>query len=102
MCAYCWLPGRLLSIQLFISTFIPRIYLALPGMWKSTHPGCLRVFNVKPKRSVGFTCFVALQPDRITVRLSNGARIIESSHTSQRSETMIERTVLLHQDDDML
>ena len=45
---------------------------------------------------------VRLVPDRLAGRQRDRPRIAEAAHAAQRAEVVVERAVLLHQDDDVL
>ncbi len=45
---------------------------------------------------------VALAPDRAAIAQEHRARIAEAAHAAQHAEVVVERTVFLHQDDDVL
>src|SRR5262249_9212179 len=81
---------------------VPGIYLVGPGMWKRTYPGCFRIFYIEAEGRISFPRCIALQPYGIIVRKPDGPGIIESAYALQGSETMIERAVFLHEDNDML
>src|SRR6185437_15591533 len=78
------------------------IVLVGPTVGKRSHPGRFRIFNIEAKRSVCLPRGVRLQPDRVLIRKRNRSWIVESPDSSQCSEAVVERTVLLHENHDVL
>jgi hypothetical protein len=60
------------------------------------------LFDVEPKGNVLFSGRVRLDPNRVAIGKLNRAGIVEAAHTLQRSECMIERAILLHQNHNVL
>lgn len=64
------------------------------------------VLGIRVKATVLIAvCFdggYGLIPDRLTVGLELGAGIIESANSAERAEVVVEGTILLHEDDDVL
>jgi hypothetical protein len=85
------------------------VFAIVPGAM-GRGPVVGKVFKeLQPERSSGrmkgqsiTAVGIGLIKDRIAGRQSNGSRIGKAAHTIQRTEVMIERPVLLHQDDDVL
>ena len=71
-------------------------------MRQATQPGRVRVLDIEPKRNVTLTAPIGLHPDWITVGKRDGPRVIKAAHSLQRAKGVIERPILLHQDDDVL
>ncbi len=54
------------------------------------------------KRRVGLTRSVGLQPNGLAIRESDSPGIVEAADAAQSAKDVIERAILLHQDDDVL
>ncbi len=83
-------------------TIIAGIHLILPAMGKGSHPGSFGIFNIEPERAISLFRHIGLPPYRFAVGQLNCTGIVESSHTLKGSIAMIERTIFLHQDHNML
>ena len=85
-----------------VPAVIARERLVDPAVRQAADPRRLCVLDVQAERRVGFARGIRLEPDRIAVRQRDRARIVEAAHAAQRAVAVIERAVLLHEDDDML
>ena len=101
-------PGRIVMISrlcnkpFVVIAAVFRIVLIGPRMRERSKPSRVRSLRIKPKRTIRFAGLIRLQPDRILVRQSDGPRIIEAAYSAQRAKGVVERAILLHQNDHVL
>src|SRR6185312_5837735 len=81
---------------------VPGVDLAVADVGDGTHPRNFGVLNVETPRGEGVAGCAGLEEDRVAVRLANGARVVEAANPLQGPESMVEGSVLLHKDDDVL
>ncbi len=94
--------GVLRNQPAVVAAIVPGIDLVGPGMRQRTHPGRLRVLDIQPEGNEAIAILVRLGPHGVSVGQRDRVRVIESAHAAERAKRMVERPVLLHQDDDVL
>jgi len=81
---------------------VPGVDLAVARVGDGTHPGDFGVLDVETPGSVGVAgALLGLEEARVAVGLAHGAGVVEAAHALQRSESVVEGAVLLHEDDDV-
>ena len=101
--ARTFLMARSLGIQPTVMiAMVAGVGLVRPRMRQRSQPGSFRAFEIQPEGGISFARGIGLQPHRFLIRQSNGAWIVESANAAQGSEGVIERAILLHQNDNVL
>src|SRR6187402_279646 len=96
------IPGAFGFKPTVVMSLVPRIHLAVSGVRNRAHPCNTRVLNIQTPRSDGLAGSVGLYEDGVTVGLPDRTRIVEATYALQAPKRMIEGTVLLHQDHNVL
>lgn len=71
-------------------------------MREVAHPGGACVFYVEAEGRMGVALGILLQPDGIIIGQPDGAGVVESADALQGSIAMVEGSVFLHEENDML
>ena len=98
--------GQILSSlcnqPLVIKSTVASIHLVGPRVRQSTNPRDVGPLHVQPKRRVSPPLRIRLEPKLMSVRLHMRTLIPKSPNAFERTKGVIEGSVLLHQNDDML
>ncbi len=81
---------------------VTSLTLVPPAVGKLSHPRRFSVLQVQMERRIGVASPVGLEPHRISVRQADGSWVVKATDALQRPVNMVERPVLLHEDDDVL
>jgi hypothetical protein len=84
-----------------IPAAVAGVGLVGPAVWQRPHPGDLRSVDVEAERQVALAGGVGLRPDRQAVGQRDRPRVVEPADTAERAERVVERAVLLHENDDV-
>ncbi|MNU98850.1 hypothetical protein D3C71_889710 [compost metagenome] len=94
--------GLLVPDPLVGAAAVPGVLAVVPVVRRAGDALCVALGLVQVVGQHGRTRFVGLLPDVATARQRNGEAVAETTHAHERAEVVVERTVLLHQDDDVL
>src|SRR5262245_60288902 len=72
--------------------------LIAPTVRQRAHPGDFGIEKLQSERCKSLAVCIGLQPNRVAVGQGDCAWIVEATYPSKGSVTVIERTILLHQD----